>query len=176
LDNGTWEGEDRRDPKQSKIEYTLAKLTVKLDSLEANVTSKLDSNERLVLNQLEHVNTLIEHFMTSQEAVIEQLTEKFNMVLDAHVERNIETESRMAAQIKSLNERLSAHISAEATQISEIRRWQKDHEDAPAKQVFSKWQEMKSKVYTAIVSFILGGGLITFLVKLYEFLQTTPHK
>lgn len=145
--------EDKR--KESKIEYTLAKVNLTIDQLEKNVEARLAMFETLLRSNLEHACEDIEETKKSNELSNQQLIEKFKMYYNGAL-------SNAKKEHEEVNYRLDNHDQ----EINGLKKRVGDLESAPT--------TTKAKRYEKVLWAIIGigsGFLLTFLKNLIEALS-----
>jgi len=166
------EQEERRaTPDARKIEYTLAKIDVKLDTLETSLNTRLADQDKVVQAQFSHIDTIITHLIKAQDQQYDKILAEFKRMFDIHSEQNIADITRHSKQINFLNEKLDDHIKNNTLTINKIDERVHTLEHAPAKKTHDKIRKIKDDIRVAIISFVIGGGLVAAILTIIQMLS-----
>ena len=127
-----------------KTEYILARLDVRLESLEKSISEKFEGNEKYNKMQFEHIIALTSN-----------LQERFEMIMNNHIKDNEEANEVLVNDIARVND-----------EVTKLEKRIKDIEEKP-KAAFNKW-------WTIILSAILGGGGIQAIVAIIQYIASLP--
>ena len=145
--------EDKR--KESKIEYTLAKVNITIDQLEKNVEARLAMFETLLRSNLAHACEDIEETKKSNELSNQQLIEKFKLYYNGAI-----------SNAKKEHEEVDSRLNKHDQEINGLKKRVSDIESAPT--------TTKARYFDKVLWAIIGigsGFLLTFLKNLIEALS-----
>lgn len=141
--------EDKR--KESKIEYTLAKVNITIDQLEKNVEARLAMFETLLRSNLEHACEDIEETKKSNEISNQQLIEKFKSYYNGAINNS-----------KQQHEEIDSRLDKHDQEIHGLKKRVGDLESAPTSK--------KALAFDKIIWSIIGVGSGILLTQLKNIL------
>ena len=141
--------EDKR--KESKIEYTLAKVNLTIDQLEKNVEARLSMFETLLRSNLAHACEDIEETKKSNELSNQQLIEKFKLYYNGAI-----------SNAKKEHEEVDSRLDNHDQEIHGLKKRVSDIESAPT--------TTKARYFDKILWSIIGVGSGILLTQLKNIL------
>lgn len=152
--------ERRQNPDPRKIEYTLARIDVKLDSLETSLNTRLSDQDRVVQAQFSHIDTIINHLIKAQSDQYDRLLVEFKRMFDLHSEQNIADIAHHSNQIDGLD----AKIESNTLSINELDKRVTALEAAPGAEALDQKKKFRADIKTALISFLIGGGAVAAII------------